>query len=1065
VSLWARAAVVATYLFAASGFASAAPAPESTPAAAPESTPTAAPTPFARLHWRELGPAVAGGRVTAVVGTARDPKLYYLGAAAGGVWKTQNGGETWTPVFDHEPFSSIGALAIDPTNDQTVWAGTGETNPRNDVTYGGGIYKTTDGGKTWSAAGLADTLQISSIAIDPRNPKTVIVGAMGDFFADSPARGIFRTTDGGRTWAQTLSAGPRSGVSDLAMDPKDPNVLYAGVWQFRRQPWTFESGGPADGLYRSSDGGVTWTKLVGHGLPDPPMGRIGLAIAPSEPRRVYALIESSAGVLWRSDDAGANWLLVSKDTLADQRPFYFTHLAVDPGKPDHVYAVSEMLAESKDGGKTFKETADDVHVDYHAMWIAPNDASRMITGEDGGYALTVDAGNHWSFSRNLAIGQVYHVGYDDGTPYRVCASLQDNNGFCGPSNSLNPDGIPDSAWERVVGGDGQWAWPDPTDANLVWTDLQDGRVSVYNRTERHNTFVPPYIGRSIEEFDLAKARYRFNWDSPIAFAPWEPGTVWYGGDVVFATRDRGVHWTAISPDLTKNDKAHQQPAGGPITHDVSGAEYTDTILDIEGSPVRRGEIWVGTDDGVVQVTRDGGVHWRDVTPGGIAADGRFEIVAPSPLAPGTAYAVLDRHFVGDRAPHVFVTRNWGSTWAAIDAGLPQDQPARSIRPDARDPHLVYAGLESSLWASWDEGAHWRSIQMNLPPTPIYDIREQPRWNDLLLATHGRGLWAFDSLASIQSLPAAEAAGAALFPPRPAYAFGLHSDDEGLYTRYAGTNPPNGAIIDFYQGKAGASSPVVDILDGAGRVVRRLAGTRKVGEREVPVVSNDAGLNRVVWDLRQNGPVRWMGAAREEYRGPRVGVAVLPGRYTVRIALAGRTFTQPLEVRIDPRLHLTADQVRVAHEFFSRGVDAYSAIDAMLNRLDGVIASGQRDADDPRASGNTALRDRLATTIQRARTLRGQLTADYHNDEDSIQRPGQLREEFEFFTGGFISGVPNAAMRDYVGRLNRARDAVTKDVDAFFAGDVARANDALRASGFTPLVDQPNPPEPAPSKAP
>ena len=589
----------------------------------------------------------------------------------------ENGGATWSPVFDQEHIQSIGAIAIDPTDDKTVWVGTGETNPRNDVSYGGGLFKSTDGGKTWALVGLGDTLQISSIVIDPHNPNTVVVGAMGDFFSDTRARGVYRTTDGGKTWSQTLFVGPRTGVSDLAMDPKNPSVIYAGLWQFHREPWTFESGGADDGLYKSSDGGATWTKLTGHGLPEQPLGRIGLAIAPSQPKRVYALIESSAGVLWRSDDAGATWQLVSKDTLADQRPFYFTHIAVDPSNPDHVYAVSEMLAESKDGGKTFKETADGVHVDYHAIWISPNDPDRIMVGEDGGYALSVDGGKAWSFSRNLAIGQVYHVGYDDETPYRVCAPLQDNNAFCGPSNGLNPQGITDAQWERVTGGDGVWAWPDPTNPNLVWQDSQDGSLGLYDRTQRHTKSEEPYDSTSLESFDVAKARYRFNWSSPIAFSPWDPGTVWYGGDAVFQTRDQGAHWVPISGDLTRNVKEHQQPSGGPITHDVSGAETTDTILDIEGAPLRRGEIWVGTDDGLVQLTRDGGAHWRAVTPPGIQPDGRFEIVAPSPLVAGTAYAVYDRHFVGDRSPHAYLTRDWGVPRAEGDRRRSAQSRARA----------------------------------------------------------------------------------------------------------------------------------------------------------------------------------------------------------------------------------------------------------------------------------------------------------------------------------------------------------------------------------------------------
>ncbi|MBV8372375.1 MAG: hypothetical protein JOY69_03875, partial [Candidatus Eremiobacteraeota bacterium] len=575
-------------------------------------------TGFGNLTWRSIGPAVSGGRVAAVAGTPQDDQLYYIGTAGGGVWKSSNGGATWDPVFDKEPAPAIGAVAIDPLHKNVVYVGTGESNPRNDVSYGDGLFKSIDGGKTWSNVGLRGTRHIARILIDPRNPSHVIVGALGDVFADSADRGVYVSFDAGKTWSKTLFVGPRSGASDLAMDAQHPDTIFAGIWEFRRQPWTFTSGGPDDGLYRSTDGGRTWKRLSGHGLPDGITGRIGLAVAPSNGRRVYALIEAKGGILWRSDDGGNSWTMTSKDTLVDQRPFYFSHIAVDPRNPNHVYAVSEALSESKNGGKKFEEIAKDVHVDYHAIWIAPNDPLRIITGEDGGYALTTD-GKTWSFSRNLAIGQFYHIAASSNeNPYFVCGGLQDNNAFCGPSNSLDRAGIKDDAWINVVGGDGMWAVPDPLDPTLIWTDLQDGRISVYDRTRQASRFILPYYDFAKNDFNIANRKYRFNWDSPVAFAPWDGHVAWYGANVVFQTTDRGEHWTPISPDLTLNLKEHQHPAGGPLAYDVSGAEYSDTILTIEGSPLNKGEIWVGTDDGLVQLSRDDGATWHEVTPPGVA---------------------------------------------------------------------------------------------------------------------------------------------------------------------------------------------------------------------------------------------------------------------------------------------------------------------------------------------------------------------------------------------------------------------------------------------------------------
>jgi photosystem II stability/assembly factor-like uncharacterized protein len=1057
-----RAALAALFFCSGTAVAPAqAPAPEANPSAPPVPAlagPSAAPTaaasaapsptptpPYNRVVFREVGPAVSGGRIASVTGVADDPKLYYLGTAGGGVWKSVNGGATWSPVFDKTGVSSIGAVAIDPKNHEIVWAGTGETNPRNDVSWGDGVYKSTDGGKTWANVGLAATHAIASIVIDPRDPNAVVVGALGDVFADSPERGVYRTADGGKTWSKTLFVGPRSGVSELVADPKNPDVLYAGIWQFQRKPWTFTSGGTEDGIWKSADGGRSWKRLGGPGFPQGMTGRIGLAVAPSNPRRIYALIESKDGILWRSDDAGASWTLMSKDTLVNQRPFYFSHVRVDPSNADHVYGVSEALSESKDGGKTFKEIADQVHVDYHDMWIAPNDPKRMIVGEDGGYAITLDGGSAWSFSRNLAIGQIYHVGYDDRTPYSICVGLQDNNGFCGPSNSLNPEGIIDESWDRVVGGDGQWAWPDPRDPNLVWTDLQTGRLSIYDRKTQRSTFVQPWRGVAQDDFSLDRAKYRYNWDAPIAFDPFDPATTFFGANVVFATRDRGRNWTVISPDLTRNDKSHQQPAGGPLALDVSSAEFTGTLLDIEPSTKTRGEIWTGSDDGLVQLSRDGGKHWANVTPPGVAPDGRAEMIAPSPLVAGTAYAVIDRHLLADYAAHVFVTHDWGAHWTRIGDGLPA-QSARAIRPDARNPQLVYLGLENSFWLSYDGGAHWRKPALGLPPVATYDIRVQPRWNDLILATHGRSAWILDDLTPLQELPQAEAAGAMLFQPRTAYQFSTRSNDEGLYTRYGARNPPAGVMLTFYQAKPAAAAPEIEILDAAGHVVRHIRGTVRQGEREVPAVTNFTGLNRLSWDMREDGPVRWAAAAREEFRGPRVGAQVVPGTYTARTVLAGRTLSKTFRVEPDPRVHFTAAEYRAAYAFSKRHFDEYSRLNDALNRLDAYAASSNE-----RAKGASA---ELAAALHGVRTkaleLRARLTADYANDEDFIQRPGRIREDMSgvLFAAG---SPPTAATLNYAARVDSAFAEVMRDVAAFERDDVARANAALAAAGKPALA--------------
>ncbi len=989
----------------------------------------AAALPYANLTWRQVGPALAGGRVAAVAGTPQDDKLYYVGTAGGGVWKSDNGAATWTPVFDGQAVSAIGAVAIDPTNENVVWVGTGESNPRNDVSYGDGLYKSTDGGKKWTRVGLEKTRHISRIAIDPKNPNHIVVGALGDVFGDSTDRGVYVTFDGGKTWTKSLYAGVRSGASDIAINPADPNIVYAGIWEFRRQPWTFTSGGNDDGLYKSSDGGRHFTKLTGGGLPAGETGRIGLAIAPSDPKRVFALIEAKGGILWRTDDNGASWKMMSDDTLVDQRPFYFSHIAVDPRNPNHVYAVSEMLAESKDGGKKFKEIASDVHVDYHAIWIAPNDPNRIMTGEDGGFGLTLDGGKAWSFSRNLPIGQIYHVGMSNENPYTLCGGWQDNNGWCGPSNSLDNEGIKDEHWINVVGGDGMWAIPDPIDPNLIWADLQDGRVSIFNRKTQSSRFIMPYQTTSENTFNLGNAQYRFNWDSPIAFAPWDAHTAWYGGNVVFQTADHGEHWAPISPDLTRNIKAHQKPAGGPLALDVSGAEYSDTILYIEGSALNKGEIWVGTDDGLVQLTRDGGTSWQNVTPAGVPQYARVEAAAPSPVTAGTAYINADDHRSGDYAPYVYVTHDYGKTWTKITSGLPADQYVRTIRPDLHNSNLVYAGTENGIFISYDGGTHWQNFRLNLPQVSVRDIRIQPQFDDIVIATHGRAFWILDDATSLQNLQDAQAKGTMLFAPRTAYMYHYHSNDEGAYTRFAGDNPPNGAIIDFYQSSAQSSPPQVQIVDASGKVIRTIKGTHKVKDKVVPSVSNKAGINRFVWDFHEDGPTQWMGAAKESYRGPKTGPVVVPGTYTVRLMLGGETLSQNVVVKPDPRDSWTQADYQAAHDFAEKYAMRYGKIDEVLNNLDAIKKSLAMAA--AASKSNPSLTAQIAAAQTQRDAIFYAFTADYHNDEDSIQRPGALREDVPR-TGFGAAQPPTAETLRYASEFDGMYDAAFSKYNAFVA---------------------------------
>jgi photosystem II stability/assembly factor-like uncharacterized protein len=985
----------------------AAVSPSASPSATPSPVPTAKPV-YQSMQWREIGPALPGGRAANVAGSAKNPNLYYVGAAGGGVWKSTDGGETWNDVFGTEPVASIGDVVIDPTNDETVWVATGEGNPRNDVIPGAGVYKSTNGGKDWTATGLEKTRTITRLLVDPKNPNHVLVAALGDTFAPSEDRGVYVTDDGGKTWTKTLYVGSQSGASDLAMDPNNPNIVYAGMWHFQRRPWTTESGGPDDGLYKSTDGGKTWKQLTGHGLPEGTIGRIGLAVAPSNPNRVYATIEASKGVLWRSDDAGANWTLVSSESLVNQRPFYFSHLAVDPSNPDHVYGISVVLVSSRDGGKTFRPLLNGPHGDFHGMWIAPNDPKRLIVAEDGGVGVSHDGGGSWFFDRNLPIGEVYHVGVGaTGNPYWVCGGWQDNNAWCGPSNSLDPSGILNKYWFNVNGGDGEWAIPDPLDPNIFWSDSQGGSVIVFDKRNSDQFLAQPYIALVGEQFDLRTAKYRFNWDSPIAFAPWDGHIGWLGGNVIFQTKDRGRHWTVISPDLTLNEKNHQAPPGGPITHDVSSAENYNTILDIEGSSLHKGEIWVGTDDGQVQYTLDGGLHWKNVTPPSVPDHGEAETVAPSTTTDGTVFVSIDRHLMGDYAPYLLVTRDFGKTWSNIGKNLPTGTwYARSVRQDLHNANIVYAGTETGMFISCDAGASWHDFKNNLPTVAVRDIRYQSTWDDMVIATHGRALYIMDDLRPLQMQACLTPAQPFVVGPRVSYQYNLHGNDEGIYTDYAGSNPDYGAIFWYYQPTPGTQAPVLQIFD-RGRVIRTVQGNREpspfapaaADSKPKPKIPNGAGLQSFTWGYAVDGPVKWNGAGKF-FKGPDAGASVPPGTYGYRMTVDGKTFSGTFVVKADPATRFTQAEMVASYDFSNRMFDKLSQLDVALNSLDDVRAALTKKND--------------TVGLQHLQDIQDQLTANYQGFEDFVQRSGKLREDLMSMAG---AGLITPAVLDSERRMN------------------------------------------------
>lgn len=991
-------------------------------AASPVSSPSPTPKPLEQLHWRNIGPAVSGGRAAAVAGTDSDPALYYAGAAGGGVWKSTSGGAAWQPVFDAQPVSAIGAITIDPRNEQSVWVGTGEANPRNGVSWGDGVYHTSDGGKTWRHQGLEHTSQISRILVDPRDSNAILVGALGDPFADSQARGVYRSTDGGATWRNTLYAGPSSGVSEMARVPGSPDAIYAGVWQVRRTAWSLQSGGPNDGLYRSLDNGLTWKKLEGHGLPTDTLGRIAIAISPSNPRRIYVLIQSKQGLLWRSDDGGENWQMVQSNPDIDERPYYFSEIAVDPTDENHLFSASVHLTESVDGGKTFKEAANQIYVDHHEMWIAAS-GKRIIEANDGGVALSQNGGESWSWANVLPISQLYHVGYDNRNPYDVCAPLQDNSVWCAPNNGLTTGGISSSQWRDMGGGDGTWVIPDPVDSNYVWLSSAGGNfageLDLMDLRTTQLRSISPYL-RDQNVVDPKDLRYRFNWEAPLAFDPFDPHRAFYGGNVLFATHDRGEHWKVISADLTKNIKAHEVVGGG-VTLDGTGAETTGTILYIEPSTIARGLIWVGTDDGYVQLTRDGGKHWSNVTPK--SGLGRFASLSASKRYPGTTYAAYDAHFLGDRSPHLFVTHNYGTSWESIANGLPADQEVRSVREDPRNPQIIYAGLENSFWASLNGGKTWRSLNLDLPPTSVRDIQVHPVANDLIVATHGRGAWILDDITPLQMLRTAQRATSSnehrdgfLFPVREAY---LYQINNFWQTPVDGSAPAYGAIITLYLKKPAKQAPLLEILDSTGHVIRR-SGTHDENGTEVPDLSNQAGMNRVTWDLTEQRPVDW-NFAPEWNRGYSGGAQVLPGKYIAQFTVDGQVLRTPITVKADPRNTWTQAQLGERQSQLRELFGDFSRLDTMLNRLG-------------------------AMKTPNAKALVLTMTSNPQNDQDNDFLKDRLREALQTQIGTFQAGFapPTAAQRAETAVLHTQTNDRAAAYAAFFKSSSSRPSFTKRA---------------------
>lgn len=888
-------------------------------------------TAFSRLEWRSIGPAIMGGRIADVEGVPGDPNVVYVASASGGLWKTTNGGVRWTPIFERQGTISIGDIALAPSNPDVVWVGTGESNTRNSVSFGDGVYKSNDGGKTWQHMGLKESERISAIAIHPQNPDIVYIGALGHAFGPNEERGVFMTTDGGKTWAKTLYIDNQHGVADLDIDLTNPNILYAGMWSFERKPWTHRSGSEKGGVYKSIDGGRSWKKLE-NGLPKL-MGRIGIRVAPSNSNVVYAIVEAKDGTLYRSDDRGETFRNVSKQESIVSRGFYYTTVRVDPTNENRVFAVASTLFVSIDGGRTFRSITSRSHIDFHALWIDPKNPKRMWHGQDGGIGVTYDGGESWEAVYNMPLGQFYQVHADNRQPfYYVMGGLQDNGSWTGPSRTREPAGIMNDDWRMVSFGDGFYVINHPDNPDIYLSESQGGNIILTDFRTREQQLVNPW-GRGSGGGPAAGQKFRWNWNAPIVFSPHDKTTVYFGGNVLFKTPDFGKTWEQISPDLTTNNPEKLKDAGGPIAIENSTAEYHSTIITIGESPVQKGQIWVGTDDGNLQVTTDGGRNWTNLVKNvsGLAANSPVSHVEPSRTNANTAYVSFERHMFDDFRPYIFKTTDGGKSWTNIAGSLPAKAYVQIVREDPKNTNLIYAGTELGLFATYDNGRNWLPLNLkNLPNVAVHDIVVHPRENDLILATHGRSIWIFDDATVIQQMtPQILDSSAHLFSVRPGLRFASTFTRYGIGDKvFTGPNPAAGATITYYlKEKLDEKAEFkMQVFDRDGKLVQ-----------DIEKPSREKGLNRITWNLRFGGPEVRRPPTPEQVAfgfGPR-GPLALPGTYTLKMTVGGKVYEQPVEVRLDPGVTTPIAELQESLEMQIKLRDMQTVVNTSLRFLDSI----------------------------------------------------------------------------------------------------------------------------------
>ena len=1038
---------------------------------------------FSQFHWRTIGPE--GNRFTSAAGIPGDPLTYYVGAASGGIWKTVDGGVNWKSIFDGHPVQSIGALAISRSDPNVIWAGTGEAHIRSHISLGQGVYKSVDAGRTWTLTGLEKTGRIARIAVHPQNPDVALVCALGHAYGPQPERGVFRTTDGGATWTRVLFVDENTGCSDLIMDASNPRVLFAGMWQIEIHTWGRTSGGPGGGLFMSRDGGVTWTRQTGRGLPTKPVGKVALGLSTSNPDRVFVMIETGDGIpwegketesgqLWRSDDGGRNWTLISRDRNAMGRAHYYSRMVVAPDDPDEAYFLTASFAKTIDGGTTINvlQRGQAPGGDHHDMWIDPTNPRRMIVAHDQGLSISQNRGTTW-FRQRLLNAQMYHVTVDNEIPYNVLGNKQDEPSYRGPSNGRvqgfgGDAGISRGMWHSVGGGESGWATPDPTNSKLIWSTasgsgMVGGIVVRFEEDRRQFRNVEVWPQQSNGPADGVK--YRFVWDAPLLISPHDHNTIYTGSQHVHRTQDGGQSWQVISPDLTLNDRSRMGSSGG-LTPDNIGVEYAGVVYGIAESPIAKGTIWVGTNDGQVQLTRDNGATWTNLTKNiiGLPAWGSVRSIAASRYDAGTAYLTVDFHQMNNRDPFIYRTNDFGRTWKLITNGIPKSNLsyARMILEDPVRKGLLYAGTENAIYVSFDHGDLWQPLQNDLPAAPVSGIVVQQHFHDLVISTYGRGFWIMDDITPLRHMtPAILASASHLFPVRDAYRFRPITAPSTTYDDpTTGENPKYGASINYYL-KAPAAGPVrLTILDDKGAVVRSFTGT------------NAAGVNRVHWDLRHEPSMEVRLQTSPLYAdhivpGPegrvapgtnRLSVLAAPGRYTVKLTAGGVEQSQPLVVLKDPNSGGTdaeiAQQTQMAMALkrdLDAAADAVHRIESARVQIQGIV----RAVDD-------------ATVRQAAQAL-GQKLIDLEMNLVDLRQTGGGQDGVRFGSkliaklGYLATGATSSDYRPTTQHgevqtiLNTELKGHLTDLDTLLSRDLSTFNDLLKQRGIPNVLVRPRGP--------